>query len=774
MAKMTKEMIDNIKNYGDEIVTLKDFITAVRQNVGMYIGSKGNKGYINMAREIIQNSFDELIKVDSPCDCIIISFDERSCTLIVEDNGRGIPFGNIIRIFENQHTSSNYTKKKGNYSSGLHGVGAKVTNALSKKFIVESYILGEARRVEFNDGYPWDKGEAIIPNEDNKQGTMILFQPSYDALGPIDIKWNDVYDLINLILPLSKIGAKVLFNAIDINGKEYHEVMVNEDGIMTYLINNAQSPLTKPIILSEDTGYMKMDIAFVYDLNEQNDHIIAFSNSCPTSKGTHIDGFFKGVTQFFTNYMNKVYLANSKRKKNKLIVNSSDIKTSLVAVISVSHLNPIFNGQAKEILSNEDMDPFVKNNTIKLLDKWSKNNANDFQKICKYLKDIAEIRIKSGKEKIKLNTKYDNSLTGMPSKFVAPTGKEHLEVFFCEGDSAGSGMKNYRINERQGYFPLRGKIPNAMNTSKEKFLSNAEISGMINIIGGGYGKSFNIDKVKWEKIIHACDADADGAHINTLLLRFELMYMPELIKAGRVYKAIPPLYGVKKGKKQIFLTDRVDYTEYIQALFTKTNNVSNVDGSKISKKELLKVFYTNIDYVYYMNIMSNRYAINPYLLEDLLINKSLTYNKLKKVIESKYRYLHCKNINNTIVIEGLVDGKYHTIFFNDRMIVDCDCVTKILIKNEKLAYNLNGDIVSIYGLMNAFEKSSPKNVTRFKGLGEMNGDDLFESTMSPDKRTLIQYTLEDAKNEIEQVRYLETNKNELLEGLEVSRMDILS
>ena len=147
---------------------------------------------------------------------------------------------------------------------------------------------------------------------------------------------------------------------------------------------------------------------------------------------------------------------------------------------------------------------------------------------------------------------------------------------------------------------------------------------------------------------------------------------------------------------------------------------------------------------------------------------------MKKVIESKYRFLHCKNINNTIVIEGLVDGKYHTIFFNDRMIVDCDCVTKILIKNEKLAYNLNGDIVSIYGLMNAFEKSSPKNVTRFKGLGEMNGDDLFESTMSPDKRTLIQYTLEDAKNEIEQVRYLETNKNELLEGLEVSRMDILS
>ena len=156
MAKkqLSQEMIENIKNYSEEITTLEDFVAGVRQNIGMYIGSKGNQGFINMIREIVQNGLDELMKKSSPCDRIIVSFDERTNFVIVEDNGRGVPFQDMLRVFQDQHTSSNYKKKKGEYSSGLHGVGAKVTNALSQKFIVESYILGEARRLEFDEGHP--------------------------------------------------------------------------------------------------------------------------------------------------------------------------------------------------------------------------------------------------------------------------------------------------------------------------------------------------------------------------------------------------------------------------------------------------------------------------------------------------------------------------------------------------------------------------------------------------------------------------------------------
>ena len=175
-SKLSQEMIDNIKSYSEEITTLEDFVAGVRQNVGMYIGSKGNKGFINMIREILQNAIDEMMKKSSPGDFVKISFDERTNWVIVEDNGRGIPFDDMIRIFQNEHTSSNYKKKKGEYSSGLHGVGAKVTNALSKTFVVESYILGQARRLEFNDGHPSKKGVTKIPNKDNKQEYIIQLQ----------------------------------------------------------------------------------------------------------------------------------------------------------------------------------------------------------------------------------------------------------------------------------------------------------------------------------------------------------------------------------------------------------------------------------------------------------------------------------------------------------------------------------------------------------------------------------------------------------------------
>ena len=266
-ANISEEMIANIKNYGNEIKTLKDFITAVRKRPGMYIGSIGNKGLINLIREILQNSLDELNKENSPCNLVSISFDERTQTTIVEDNGRGIPFGNIERIFSKQHTSSNYEKKPYEYSSGLNGVGAKVTNALSGKFIVESYILGEARRFEFNEGYPWEKGEAIIPNKENKQGSKVIFTPSVSAMGETSVSVQEVFALVNLILPLCKLGGVVVFTGINSKGKTFTERLVNEDGIMTYIIDSVDKPLVKPIHLFRDNGTIRGDIVFTYDMN---------------------------------------------------------------------------------------------------------------------------------------------------------------------------------------------------------------------------------------------------------------------------------------------------------------------------------------------------------------------------------------------------------------------------------------------------------------------------------------------------------------------------
>lgn len=785
-TNLTQEMMDNIQNYGKEIKTIEEFVEVVRQNPGYHLGSKGNKGLKNMSREIWQNSFDELDKHDSPCDWIRITFDERSYGFSCEDNGRGIPFGNILRIYTNPNTSSNYEKKQGEYSSGLHGVGAKVVNAMSHKFIIESYRFdGEARRVELTEGYPWKKGEpgiheVKIPNKEKRQGTYVYFEPSINALGDISITWKDVYSWLINILPLSKIGAVVDFEAWDRNGKHYSERLVNQDGILTYLIKETDKPLIAPIMMHHDTGFMKMDVAVTWDASESsNDHIIAFANKCPTIFGTHIDGFEWGITQFFTQYMNKIYLANN---KSKLTVIANDIRCGIKAVVTVSHLKPIFDGQSKEKLANEDMKPFMHTTVMQLLDQWAKTNSKDLTKLCQYFKDVAELRTKSDKDKVKLTNKYaKNKLDNLPSKFVKPTGKKNTEFFITEGDSAASLIRNNRINERQGYFPIRGKIINTFANTKEKIFANEEINSIIAIIGGGYGRNFDINKVKWDKVIMCTDADPDGNHIRKLLLSFFMLYMPQLIEAGRLYAAMPPLYGVYLGKdkngvkKYDYLRDRKEYVEYIQKKFSKSNVVKSVDGKNITTRELNRILYNNMFYNKEMNRVADNHALNPIFLEAILtlVINNVPQNKWMSMLKKHFEYVFSvKKTNGTIVIEALI-GNYQTAFINPTLLQEASEIMAMMKKNDALVYNVNGTNMSIYELMYLFEKSAPTYIQRYKGLGEMDGKRLFDSTLNPEDRCLIQYTVDDIKEELDMMRFYESNKAAVLQDAQVSKFDIM-
>ena len=495
-----------IRDYANLIKTIHIFSEAVRQNPGQFIGYLKNKGFKNMYREVYQNAIDELIKTSSPCNEVRVLFDERDNSVVVEDNGRGIPFNNIIRIFTSEHTSSNYTKQKGEYSSGLHGVGGKVVNALSSIFTVDSYVLGEARHVEFYKGLPWDKGEQVIPNKENKQGTVIMFKPDYDIMGEINVTWQEIYDLTTKILMLTNRGSKVIFKAIDKRGKLHEETIINEDGIITDLIKKTSKPLIAPVYMSSDNGTMKAEIAFTYDSEDLDaEDITTFSNFCPTIGGKHLDGFIDGLCDYWRKYMNNVYLANSKKK---ITVTKQDIKQGLKAVISVAHIKPIFSGQAKDILDNDDMYYFCRDLVSQSMDNWLKTNQNEVKKVCEFFKDAAEVRLNSEKEKVKLSTKYSTSkLTGMPAKFIkANNPKGNGELIIVEGDSALGSIRDSRNKDIQGLFPIRGKIPNSFNTAKDKFLANEEIASMITIFGCGYGKNCDISKLRWKKIIIGTDA----------------------------------------------------------------------------------------------------------------------------------------------------------------------------------------------------------------------------------------------------------------------------
>lgn len=783
-TELTEEQKKAIQSYNNEIKTLDSYVTAVRKVPGMYIGPIGNMGFLNMIREIFQNSIDQVVDPTSPATYISLYYNMQTLQVVVQDTGKGLPQESMARILTTPHTSKNYEKRKGEYSSGRHGQGVKVVNALSTSLVAESYRYdGKAVRLETKEGFPITKEPTPIPNPDCIQGTKITFFPCTEVLGHLDLDWNRVYRLVKLISSLTPIGTVVDFTAVDEYGVTHNEHIENADGIITDLIMKTSSPMIKPIIYGYDNGEQKIDVAFVYDSSvlESGDsgiRVTAFCNYCPTTDGSHISGTIKGIESWFVNYMNKIYL-NSKNNKTKVI--ASDVDCGLCVMISAASLEPIFTGQAKEILSNVEMEPFAKEVVMKGLDEWSKLNPQDLNKICKYLKDIADIRMKADKEKVKIADKFEKTFTGYPKKYFKPEGKEHLELLICEGDSAAGTIIDGRCKKRQGVMPIRGKMPNAFRTKREKFLANEEVQGISKIIlDGPYTKNFDVNKIKWEKIIFAADADIDGGHICALLIRFFLLYFPQLIEAGKVYKCIPPLFGTVNGKKNVYYTERIDIIRYIQKQFSMTNTVTTLDGTPLSSKDLSLIFSKNIDYLYEMNKVVFNYAMDPNMLEIILVNHMNNSSPacLKKDIKKAYRFVDIqKNKKYGIdCIEGAVNGKsYDTIFVTDQLIQECEPIIDILKVNDDINYKLNGQEVSLYTLMDQFDKSTPKNISRFKGLGEMEFDQLAESTIHPDgNRVLQQYTLEDAKEEIETIREYESNMKLLLKEVgTVSRTELL-
>lgn len=825
----------------------------------MYIGAKGNTGWKACIREIFQNAVDEMIRKNSPCHYVKIIFDERDQSATIEDTGRGIPHGQIITIYASQHTSSNYTKNPGEYTSGVHGVGSGVAMALSKSFDVMSYVLGEAKHVHFDSGIPWKKGEHKVACPAGRQGSTIHMIPDLDVMETVNLVCEDILDLVMKVYPLVNIGDRIDFIGIDAEGKvKYQEELVNKDGIIASLIMRTQTPLIAPVHFQDDTGYMKAEIAFTYDSGDLTsaEDIVSYANFTPTTGGgTHVNGFMDGVCTFFRNHMNKIYLG----EKSKITVINNDVKTGLKVIIAAAHLNPVFAGQFKGILSNEDMYKYVKDLTTKSLNEWSKTNPGDLQKVCRCIKEIAEIRMKSDDSKIKLSNNYEKSVFGdKPKKLVEASGNKNLELIIVEGDSALGSAKNSRDVYKQSLFPIRGKIPNAYKTSKASFLANQEISSIISIIGGGYGKNFDLSKVKYEKIIFLADADPDGSHIKTLLLRFFLMYMPELISAGKVYGAVPPLFGIKQKGGMKYFTTKLDFTKYIQGLFANQHTLSDIKGRKLTNSETTSLFYKNIEYKDQIEFIANTFAIDPDLLETVLyymasyveigrpdavadmatkskaiapkatkkttskstkketekkattkktstkkkeesededgidfgndipvtegsvssavsyyIKPTFSVANLRKALKKIYRFVDVIEKNGVIRIEGLVNSKYQYVFINDKFISACIPLILTIKNNTDLYYKIDGNNVSLYSLMSQFDAMIPAGLIRYKGLGEQSPAQLGVSALRPDgDRTLIRYTIEGAKEEIESIRRIDSSMASLLREIKITKAEI--
>lgn len=776
--KMTDSMKSNIENYANEIVTLEDDVAAIRQNIGMWIGRKGDPGFINMVREIFQNSADEINKKKSPATRATLSYNEQTLQTTVADNGRGIPFNNMERVFSDTNTGSNYQKELGEYSSGMHGVGAKVTNALSSFFAVDSYIFGKHRRIEFTDGHvskPEYEDNTDVP--ENAQGTTVTFIPSTEVLGNITVTCEDIIALIERLLPMTKIGAIIDFYGTKMDGTVIERHYVNERGMIGALEDSSIEPLINPIYIFKDNGEIKLECYFTYDsVDLENTSIISYANFCPTSGGTHVKGFIDGVCKYFRTYMNKIFL--SKNKKNLTVVNQ-DILCGLKAVIHTCNLHAIFTGQAKEELGNEETYGFVMNAVMEELDKWANTNSRELQKLCKCFKEIAEIRVNSGKERAKLVKKQNaDALTGMPKKYVPANGRKSdgLELWISEGDSAKGSMTNSRNSKTQALFPVRGKTKNPFVSIPSKLLDNEEIANIVAICGGTYGRNFDISKCPFEKIILATDRDPDGSHILINLSAMFLILMPQIVELGMLYKALPPLYSVTKGKKKIYFGSRFEYIEYLQDVFSSSNTLI-LDGKQMSSKEINSMLYNNIDYMYDLDKLSKNYALNPRFLESVIKHMDLPFDQLQTFLKNTYdRTIEISQSGNNVVIQGLVFNRFQTLLINDRFYQEAKYIQNKYLYDPNASYVLNGQTIPwLYDIMDTFDKSTNMAVTRYKGLGEMNPKELFETTMDPETRTLIRYTTEDIKRDLKKLREYNSDegRKRLIKDCVATRSDLL-
>lgn len=763
---MAKEVI----NKQDEIKIIENEVEAVRKLADVYIGALGNDGFLNMVREIVQNSLDEIIKGNTLDLNIHVSYDEKTHIVIVEDYGQGIDHNVFVQVFSVLHSSSNYDKVEGSgrFSSGKNGMGGTITNFLSKFFIAESYRMdGTAKMAEWHEGKLVSEKNIKCPK--GKHGMKVTFAPS-DMMGEITVTVGEIGRLLWLLCNMSKIGTTIHYSAIDIHGKTHKNKIVNTRGMSELYDSICAKQLTAPVSFMETDGTMKLECMLSYDLNDMNPEpiIMSFANTCPTSGGTHVDGVMDAFVKYFREYMNKIYLANN----NKLTVTIQDIRTGLRGVISCYHLFPMFTGQSKDIFSEKSMFEYAKDVTTRQLNAWASSNPTDLQKIAKYLKSICEIRTKMDGEKVKINDKYEvSAVTGFSSKYKKPNGKGPFEVIFVEGDSAAN--ENSRDKETQGLMPLRGKIPNPITTPPAKFFANEEIASAVHIFGyKGYQKVFDPDKFKPEKVIILTDADADGDHIASLLCLMFIRYFPFVITSGKLYRATPPLYGLSLGNgKMKYFIDNADYLDYVYDTFVKKYDVRTAKNKPISKKDLNLILERNMDYFKEITRICNIHSLDPHLLETVLSNRNLLKDssKFKRVIEKLYKFVTVGKMNGVTYINGLVNSKIQNLFCNDILFTDSSKLLK-MIETSEVNYIINGQPATLYDLMRSFREFEP--LTRYKGLGEMPTKELATSTIMPGYgRVLKQYTIDDVAKQLKYVREVQSSKDVFVKNVGTIRKE---
>lgn len=777
MSEMTNEEIqkEEAEYNADSIKVLKG-LDAVRKRPGMYIGDTDDgSGLHHMIYEVLDNAIDEALA--GYCDKTeVVLNPDGSAT--IRDNGRGIPVGMHKEegvsaaevIMTELHSGGKFDNNSYKVSGGLHGVGVSVVNALSDWLNLRIWREGKEHLVTFSRGNV-TQHLTVIGDSNGRHGTEVTFMPSKDTFSMIEFSFET---LERAIREKAFLNSGVYLKLIDNRGAEPREVDFHYEGGLSAFVthlNKSKAPLHENIIaISGEKDDIQVDVALQWT-NAYNESMLCFTNNIPQKDGgTHLAGFRGALTRTINNYITE----NGLLKKDKNTITGEDMREGLTCVLSVKAPDPKFSSQTKDKLVSSEVRPVVENVVGDKLKEWLDEHPAEARIIVGKIVEAATAREAARKARDLTRRKGAMDISSLPGKLADCQEKDPAlsEVFIVEGDSAGGSAKQGRHRRNQAILPLRGKILNVERARFDKMLNSAEIGTIITALGTGIGRDdFNADKCRYHKIVIMTDADVDGSHIRTLLLTFFYRQMPELIERGYVYIAQPPLYKAKRGNSILYLKDDREMEDYLirggcdDAVLQKSN------GEQIAGSDLISLVENTRKARSLIATLGKKapekiieqMAIYGFFDAVLLQNKDELKSALEKLVvrldshEAEYdkgwkaEILDDGSISFTRVLRGVKEEHIIGSSILDapeaKMLNDLRDVLRENFGEASVLVSKNGGETRIPGpvaFVDAVMGAGKKGITiqRYKGLGEMNPEQLWETTLDPEARSLLQVKME--------------------------------
>jgi len=777
VTDMSSPATPNMSEYGADSIKVLKGLDAVRKRPGMYIGDTDDgSGLHHMVYEVVDNAIDEALAGHATAVNVSLNAD-GSCT--VYDNGRGIPTGihegegvSAAEVIMTQlHAGGKFEQNAYKVSGGLHGVGVSVVNALSEFLDLRIWRNGKEHYMQFRHGEPVAPLK-IVADAPGKKGTEVTFLPSTGTFTKTEF---DFATLEHRLRELAFLNSGVTIILADKRGVEKKEVTLHYEGglaeFVRYLDRAKTSLIPAPIMITSEREGVTVEVAMTWN-DSYHESMLCFTNNIPQRDGgTHLAGFRAALTRVVTKYAEDSGI----QKKEKVALTGDDCREGLTCVLSVKVPDPKFSSQTKDKLVSSEVRPIVEGAVLEALGRWFEEHPAEAKQVVGKVVEAAAAREAARKARELTRRKGVLDGASLPGKLADCQERDpsKCEIFIVEGDSAGGSAKQARNRENQAVLPLRGKILNIERVRFDRMLTSDSIVSLITALGTGIGREeFNADKLRYHKIIIMTDADVDGAHIRTLLLTFFYRQMPEIIERGHLYIAQPPLYKAARGKSERYLKDENEFQNYLvsegsqgASLTLHTGEtVSGADFDAIVEKARTAVSALNGFPPHYPHFVLEQAAIAGALNPDVLNDKdkaaaAATYiaQRLDHLSDETERGWHgeptddgglkfwrdVRGVRETVAIDGSLIASADARKL-DKLAVDLQ--TTYLKAGKLVRKDDSREVFSPTDLLNAVFEWGKKGLAlqRYKGLGEMNPEQLWETTLDENARTLLRVKVEHA------------------------------